>query len=91
MQGDKNSVLGSQPPEKIGAAKLRKPDRVAAGMRAVTERLKFTFRESGFARSLRDRFKINKKDGFGCQSCAWPSPDVDPHVFEFCENGIKAG
>ena len=32
MQGDKNSVPGSQPPEKIGAAKLREPDRVAAGM-----------------------------------------------------------
>lgn len=90
MQGDKNSVLGSQPPEKIGAAKLRKPDRVAAGMRAVTESLKFTFRESGFTRGFRDWFKINQKDGFACQSCAWPSPDVDPHVFEFCENGVKA-
>src|SRR5437762_5229803 len=90
MQGDKNSVLGSQPPEKIGAAKLRKPDRVAAGMRAVTESLKFTFRESGFTRGLRDWFKINQKDGFACQSCAWPSPDIDPHVLEFCENGVKA-
>jgi molybdopterin-dependent oxidoreductase alpha subunit len=90
MQEDKNSVPGSQPPEEIGAAKLREPDRVAAGMRAVTESLKFTFRESGFTRGLRDWFKINQKDGFACQSCAWPSPDVDPHMFEFCENGVKA-
>src|SRR5207248_8230349 len=90
MQGDKNSLPGAQPPEEIGAAKLREPDRVAAGMRAVTESLKFTFRESGFTRGLRDWFKINQKDGFVCQSCAWPSPDVDPHVFEFCENGVKA-
>src|SRR5690242_16603199 len=90
MQEDKNSVPGSQLPEEIGAAKLREPDRVAAGMRAVTESLKFTFRESGFTRGIRDWFKINQKDGFACQSCAWPSPDVDPHVFEFCENGVKA-
>src|SRR5215471_13787195 len=90
MQGDKNPIPGSQPPEAIGAAKLREPDRVAAGMRAVTESLKFTFRESGFTRGIRDWLKINQKHGFACQSCAWPSPDVDPHVFEFCENGVKA-
>src|SRR5438477_5227232 len=90
MKEDKNSVPGAQLPEEIGAAKLRDPDRVAAGMRAVTESLKFTFRESGFTRGIRDWFKINQKDGFACQSCAWPSPDVDPHLFEFCENGVKA-
>ena len=33
--------------------------------------------------------KINKKDGFDCQSCAWPNPE-DRHLFEFCENGVKA-
>src|SRR5438477_2413815 len=90
MQEDVNRLQGALPPEEIGAAKLREPDRVAAGMRAVKESLKFTFRESGLTRGLRDWFKINQKDGFVCQSCAWPSPDVDPHVFEFCENGIKA-
>ena len=52
---------------------LREPDHVAAGMRAVTESLKFTFRESGFARGLRDWFKISQKDGFACQSCACPA------------------
>src|SRR5438477_3383803 len=90
MQEDVNRLQGALPPEEIGAAKLREPDRVAAGMRAVKESLKFTFRESGLTRGLRDWFKINQKDGFVCQSCAWPSPDVDPHVFEFCENGVKA-
>src|SRR6185436_6411985 len=24
------------------------------------------------------------------QSCAWPSPDEDRHLAEFCENGAKA-
>ena len=69
---------------------MRAPDRVAAGMHALFESLKFTARETGFARGLRDWVKINKKDGFDCQSCAWPSPDEDRHLFEFCENGVKA-
>ena len=47
-------------------------------------------RETGFARAISDWLKINKKDGFDCQSCAWPNPDRDRHVFEFCENGVKA-
>ncbi len=34
--------------------------------------------------------KVNKKDGFDCQSCAWPSPDEHRQVAEFCENGAKA-
>ncbi len=33
---------------------------------------------------------MNKKDGFDCQSCAWPSPDEHRQVAEFCENGAKA-
>ena len=33
---------------------------------------------------------VNQKDGFDCQSCAWPSPDGHRHTFEFCENGVKA-
>ena len=59
-------------------------------MRALAESLKFTARETGFARAISDWLKINKKDGFDCQSCAWPNPDRDRHVFEFCENGVKA-
>ena len=47
-------------------------------------------RETGFARGMRTWLKINKKDGFDCQSCAWPNPDSHRHLFEFCENGVKA-
>jgi molybdopterin-dependent oxidoreductase alpha subunit len=81
---------GAQPPEEKARAKLRAPDRVAAGMHALFESLKFTARETGFTRGLKDWLKVNKKDGFDCQSCAWPSPDEDRHLFEFCENGVKA-
>lgn len=34
--------------------------------------------------------KINHVTGFDCQSCAWPSPDKQRKIFEFCENGAKA-
>ena len=88
-EASKDVTLGAEPPEK-GAPELRAPDRVAAGMHALWETLKFTARETGFARGISDWLKINKKDGFDCQSCAWPSPDEHRHLFEFCENGVKA-
>jgi len=81
---------GAQPPEERDRAKLREPHRVAAGMTALTESLRFTIRETGLTRGLTDWLKVNKKNGFDCQSCAWPSPDDHRHVFEFCENGVKA-
>jgi molybdopterin-dependent oxidoreductase alpha subunit len=81
---------GAQPPEEKKPTSLREPHRVAAGMRALTESLKFTLRETGLTRGLGTWLKVNKKDGFDCQSCAWPSPDDNRHVFEFCESGVKA-
>jgi molybdopterin-dependent oxidoreductase alpha subunit len=87
---NKNPTPGAQPPEEIGRGKLREPHRVAAGMLALTESLRFTIRETGLTRGIGDWLKVNKKDGFDCQSCAWPSPDDHRHVFEFCENGVKA-
>jgi len=86
----KDRTPGAQPPEEQAQAKLRAPDRVAAGMRALLESLKFTARETGFRRGIKGWLKVNKKDGFDCQSCAWPNPDSDGHLFEFCENGVKA-
>jgi molybdopterin-dependent oxidoreductase alpha subunit len=44
----------------------------------------------GLARGVRALLDVNQPGGFDCQSCAWPSPDRDRHVFEFCENGAKA-
>ena len=69
---NKNRTPGAQPPEERAQVKLRPPDRVAAGMHALAESLKFTAREPGFKRGIRDWLKVNKKDGFDCQSCAWP-------------------
>src|SRR5438552_5275523 len=87
---NRQSTPGAEPPDEKARPRLRTPDRVAAGMHALYESLKFTARETGFTRGIKDWIKVNKKDGFDCQSCAWPSPDEDRHVFEFCENGVKA-
>jgi molybdopterin-dependent oxidoreductase alpha subunit len=83
-------IPGAQPPEETKRPSLREPDRVAAGMGALTQSIKFALRETGLTRGLGTWLKVNKKDGFDCQSCAWPSTDDHRHVFEFCENGVKA-
>ncbi len=84
------NIPGAQPPEEPKAADQRHPHQTAAGMPAVWQSLKFMARESGVIRGLSTWAKVNQKDGFDCQSCAWPSPDADRHTFEFCENGAKA-
>ena len=44
----------------------------------------------GPVRAFKTLLSVNKKKGFDCQSCAWPSPDENRKVAEFCENGAKA-
>ena len=85
-----NPIPGAEFPEEPAQASLRKPHRVAAGLVALKDSLRFTLRETGFTRGLTDWLRVNKKNGFDCQSCAWPSPDDHRHFFEFCENGVKA-
>ena len=80
---------GAQPPVE-STARLGESEHVAAGMKAIFEGSKFTFGQMGPLRGLGTWLKVNKKDGFDCQSCAWPSPDGQRHMFEFCENGTKA-
>ncbi|MEP0844256.1 MAG: FdhF/YdeP family oxidoreductase, partial [Phycisphaerae bacterium] len=57
---------------------------------SVLKTIDYTRREMGLLRGLRTLLKVNQKDGFDCQSCAWPSPDGRRHIAEFCENGAKA-
>jgi len=79
----------AQPPPEATPPRLAAPSAAAAGLTAVgiTARL---VREMGLARGVRALLDVNQAKGFDCQSCAWPSPDGDRHVFEFCENGAKA-
>ncbi|MEO6469222.1 MAG: hypothetical protein ABIP21_08980, partial [Acidimicrobiia bacterium] len=72
-------------PLEAEAARVRAPKHAAAGISAIAETLRVTVGEMGVRRAwslLRD---VNQKDGFDCQSCAWPSPDGERHRAEFCE------
>lgn len=80
----------AQPPaEKIDPVRKR-PSSSAAGLTAVIKSGQYALGEGGVIPGTRALLKVNQIDGFDCQSCAWPSPDADRHVFEFCENGAKA-
>jgi anaerobic selenocysteine-containing dehydrogenase len=63
---------------------------VAAGLPALYQSGRSTLQKMGVIRGLSTWIKVNQKQGFDCQSCAWPNPDNHRHVFEFCENGVKA-
>jgi molybdopterin-dependent oxidoreductase alpha subunit len=80
----------AQPPVDNDHAHAGHPTRSAAGVTAILETFKFGLRQMGAARTASTYLKVNQKDGFDCQSCAWPSPDRDRHTVEFCENGAKA-
>ena len=34
--------------------------------------------------------RLNQFDGIDCPGCAWPDPDHDRALNEYCENGVKA-
>jgi molybdopterin-dependent oxidoreductase alpha subunit len=82
-------TIGAQPPSKT-RAEIGEPSHVAAGLPAMYQTTRFALREMGVARGFKTLLNVNKKTGFDCQSCAWPSPDGDRQVAEFCENGAKA-
>jgi molybdopterin-dependent oxidoreductase alpha subunit len=63
---------------------------VAAGIYAIYETAHYGVREMGAGRTVHTLLKLNQKDGFDCPSCAWPDPDGERHIAEFCENGAKA-
>jgi molybdopterin-dependent oxidoreductase alpha subunit len=85
-----NSPTPAQPPLERDPAKRTDRPSVAAGLPAVYQTLRFGLREMGLVRTVKSLLALNKKKGFDCQSCAWPSPDKARKVAEFCENGAKA-
>jgi molybdopterin-dependent oxidoreductase alpha subunit len=81
----------SLPPEDdLSKIEISNPASSAAGIGGVVASFRHAFAEMGVRRSLRTLTAINQKDGYDCQSCAWPDPDGDRHLAEFCENGAKA-
>ncbi len=80
----------AQPPLEPPGLGLGRPSPAAAGLKALEVTAQRTFVQMGAVRGAKLLLAVNKKDGFDCQSCAWPSPDGERHTFEFCENGVKA-
>ena len=67
------------------------PKTSSAGLRGVTESMRYALAEMGPVRSVKTLRKINQADGFDCPSCAWADPDAEHRkTAEFCENGAKA-
>ena len=83
-------VPGAEMVDATEGARIGHAHHVAAGVPAVYQSTRFMLRDMGLVRGLKSWFEVNKKDGFDCQSCAWPSPDEGRKLFEFCENGVKA-
>jgi molybdopterin-dependent oxidoreductase alpha subunit len=84
------SVSGVPPEEDLSKIEISDPATAAAGMGGVLASFRHALTEMGVRRSLKTLTSINQKDGYDCQSCAWPDPDGERHVAEFCENGAKA-
>src|SRR5437773_12145385 len=84
------SASAVPPEEDLSKIKISDPATAAAGMGGVLASFRHALTEMGVRRSLRTLTSINQKDGYDCQSCAWPDPDGRRHVAEFCENGAKA-
>ncbi|MEP6847595.1 MAG: FdhF/YdeP family oxidoreductase [Acidobacteriota bacterium] len=77
-------------PEKLTDLHVTKPLTIAAGSKAITATMKQGFGKMGVVRGTRALLKLNQRGGIDCQSCAWPDPDKDRTIAEFCESGAKA-
>ena len=69
---------------------IGKPKQWAAGFPAVASSMNHILREAGPVRGTHGLLEMNQHGGFDCPSCAWPDPDGDRSLAEFCENGAKA-
>ena len=80
----------AQPPLEPRPPELSTPREVAGGVPAVLSSLQHAWGEMGPIRGTQLLLKVNQKHGFDCPGCAWPDPDAERSVAEFCENGAKA-
>ncbi|HEX4335117.1 MAG TPA: FdhF/YdeP family oxidoreductase [Polyangiaceae bacterium] len=83
-------VPGAEPPIEVHPAERRRRNQSAAGFTSIYETVRHGFAEMGVGRTVHTLLRVNQKGGFDCPSCAWPDPDGDRKMAEFCENGAKA-
>ena len=80
----------AQPPAEPHPAEVSAPARVAAGLASLAKAADVILREPGLTRGVNALRKLNQFDGIDCPGCAWPDPDHDRSLNEYCENGVKA-
>jgi molybdopterin-dependent oxidoreductase alpha subunit len=83
-------AVHAQPPEERIALHREEPKSYAGGIPAVVHALKHALSEAGPIRGAKLLLQMNQFDGYDCPGCAWPDPDHERAVTEFCENGAKA-
>jgi molybdopterin-dependent oxidoreductase alpha subunit len=82
--------VSAQPPLEPKPPDVGPMQEVAGGVPAVLSSLKHAWGEMGAIRGTQLLLQVNQKHGFDCPGCAWPDPDAERSVAEFCENGAKA-
>src|SRR5205085_93907 len=85
-----NEHVDDRSPEELGELHASRPLETAAGRRAIGETLTHTFSKMGPIRATRALLTLNQKGGIDCPSCAWPDPEEQRTIAEFCESGAKA-
>src|SRR5262245_15354798 len=87
---DERASEALTPAEELDAIEVRAPKRTAGGAPSALSGLGRAYKDMGTRRALRTLTSVNQKDGFDCQSCAWPDAEGERGVAAFCENGAKA-
>jgi len=85
-----SSTAHAQPPIETDSIRISEPAHVAAGVKAIVKSAEFAFHEAGVIRGVNALAHLNQFEGFDCPGCAWPDPDHDRSLNEYCENGAKA-
>ncbi len=87
---NKSDVSAAQPPPETQQADIHAPKVTATGITSVVSTFRYGIHQMGVRRTLQTLRQLNQKGGFDCPSCAWPDPDGDRKLAEFCENGARA-
>lgn len=80
----------AQPPIETDSIQITSPPRAAAGLRSVLKAAEVTLKEPGLVRGIAALSHLNQFEGIDCPGCAWPDPDHERSLNEYCENGVKA-
>src|SRR5215469_15932900 len=85
-----SALRHAQPPIEVEGIRTKEPAQVAAGLKSVLKAAEFTIKEPGIVRGVAALAQLNQFDGIDCPGCAWPDPDQERSLNEYCENGVKA-